>query len=108
MLIVAATVYCVDQNGPSAPFLLELDIPKKPTKKQLDLALRQAHAQNSDVAYDGNSANDREPTADDCEVLIETEYGDLRVAFKEDQDLYLFVCLPKNLKSMIEQFEQAE
>jgi hypothetical protein len=89
MLTVAAIYYSEDQNQPSCPFLMELDVPSEPTKQQVMDALRQQY-----FADYGGQCQDM--TMDEVVVHPEDHYGDFRVD-AGGSSTHLFATLPPGL-----------
>ena len=96
----AAIWYTVDQNEPSHPFVLELDLPEDPTLAQITDKLL-AHA-TDDLAEEEEES--KELDGDDYEEPGEWSieqgfYGDL--ALTRDETTYLIVGLPTSLKKLV-------
>jgi hypothetical protein len=116
MLTLAAIAYMIDQNEPSRPFLLELDLPQEPTAEQLRDALL-AHQQAARLEANQHLLRDRDGQPLEGEqlelalreefppllVARETSFGDLVVG-SVDEDTMVFVGLPERLAGLAEQF----
>jgi hypothetical protein len=97
MLTVAATVYTVDQNEPSRPFLLNLPIDSQPDEAQILEALitEMARIELESVEHDPDLLKE---TLESCEITArcaDGQYGDYQAETNSDS-VYLFVTLPPN------------
>jgi hypothetical protein len=83
-MIVAAIWYQCDQNQPSKPLLLKLNV-----AEGLATALKEVYAAERNKQDDGTVYS-----VADVVIVREDHYGDLRVMLTDDDNFYLFVTLP--------------
>lgn len=86
--------YCIDQNCPSYPFLIELNCAENASKEQVEEAVREwfiAQIQDDleDLKNDGEEAH--------IEIKWASEYGDLTISLNTDEQI-VFVGLPEKAR----------
>lgn len=109
MATTAAIWYCIDQNEPSSPFLLELDCPQVPTAQELEKALI-AHVRKlyQDEIAEYAEEEGIAPENVGVRVRQETDYGDLAVECQWQSSIFLFVGLPKQLEDLKKEFKSRD
>ncbi len=100
---VAATWYTIDQNAPSDPFLLDLDLKDNLTREEIECALlsyataaylKDDKLQDEDDIKAGETPEKREDW-----YIVYGQYGDMAVT--RDENTYLYIGLPEHLKPLV-------